>query len=44
MKAGAEEGAMPVCRRDWNCVAVSFALLLLSFSTTAAFGQASYAA
>jgi len=44
MKAGAEEAAMPVCRRGWNCVAVSFVLLLLSFSTTAAFGQASYAA
>ena len=35
---------MPVCRRGWNCVAVSFVLLLLSFSTTTAFGQASYAA
>lgn len=34
---------MPVCRHGWNCVAVSFVLLLLSFSTTA-FGQASYAA
>jgi Carboxypeptidase regulatory-like domain len=44
MKAGAEEAAMPVCRRGWNCVAVGFVLLLLSFSTTAAFGQASYAA
>ena len=35
---------MPVCPRGWNCVPVSFVLLLLSFSTTTAFGQASYAA
>jgi hypothetical protein len=34
---------MPVCRRCWNCVAVSLVLLLLSFSATA-FGQGSYTA
>src|SRR5580704_17006059 len=35
---------MRVRPRGWNFVAVGFVLMLLPFSTTAAFGQASYAA
>jgi len=34
---------MRVYRRGWNCVAVGLVMMLLPFSTTAAFGQASYA-